>query len=158
MTPAILEPKLIMQELWKRNIEWDEDAPDDSVQRWSKWQATIPNLRKIEIPSWYHINLSAEEFIELYVFADTSSVAYGAASFLRIMAKDDVRCKFVLGKSRLCPIKEKILSIPNLELQVAVIIARMKTKTVEEIELGINQFFMWSDSKTVINFIKNDSM
>ena len=30
----------------------------------------------------------------------------------------------------------------------------MKTKIVEEIESGINQVFMWSDSKTVINFIK----
>ena len=158
MTPAVLEPKLIIQELWKRNTEWDEDVPDDSVQRWSRWQATIPNLRKIEIPSWYHINLSAEEFIELHVFADTSSVAYGVVSFLRIMTKDDVRCKFVLGKSRLCPIKGKVLSIPNLELQVAFIVACMKTKIVEEIELGINEFFMWSDSRAVINFIKNDSM
>ena len=32
----------------------------------------------------------------------------------------------------------------------------MKTKIVEEIELGINQVFMWSDFKTVINFIKNE--
>ena len=32
----------------------------------------------------------------------------------------------------------------------------MKTKIVEEIESGINQVFMWSDSKTVINFIKNE--
>ena len=54
---AVLEPKLIMQELWNRNIEF-------------------------------------------YVFADASSVAYGAVSFSRIMTKDDIRCKFVLGKSR----------------------------------------------------------
>ena len=32
----------------------------------------------------------------------------------------------------------------------------MKTKIVEEIELGINQVFMWSDFKTVFNFIKNE--
>ena len=96
-----------MQELWKRNIEWDEVVPDDLAQSWLKWQATLPNLSKIEISRWYHTNLSAEESIELRVFADASSVAYGAISFLRIMTKDDIRCKFVLGKSRLCPIKEK---------------------------------------------------
>ena len=78
VTPAVLEPKLIMQELWKRNIEWDEDVPNDLAQRWSTWQATLPNLNKIEIPRWYHTNLSAEESIELYVFVDASSVAYGA--------------------------------------------------------------------------------
>ena len=156
MTPAVLEPKLIIQELWKKNIEWDEDVPDDLAQRWSKWQATLPNLSKTEIPRWYHTNFSAEESIELHGIADPSSVTYEAVSFLQIRTKDDIRCKFVSGKSRLCPIKEKFLTIPKLELQVAVIAARMKTKIVEEIELGINQVFMWSDSKTVINFMKNE--
>ena len=61
VTTAVLEPKLIMQELWKRSIEWDEDVPDDLAQRRSKWQATLSNLSKIEIPRWYHTNLSAEE-------------------------------------------------------------------------------------------------
>ena len=55
--------------------------PDDLAQRWSKWQTTLPNLRKIEIPHWYHTDLSAEESIELHVFANASSVAYGAVSF-----------------------------------------------------------------------------
>ena len=36
VTTAVLEPKLIMQELWKRSIEWDEDVPDDLAQRRSK--------------------------------------------------------------------------------------------------------------------------
>ena len=67
-----------MQDSCKRNIEWDENVPDDLAQRWSKWQATLPNLSKIEIPRWYHTKLSAEQSIELHVFADASSVAYVA--------------------------------------------------------------------------------
>ena len=62
------------------------------------------------------------------------------------MTKDDIRYKFVLIKPRLCRIKEKFLTIPKLELQAAVIAACMRTNIVEEIELGINQVFMWSDS------------
>ena len=54
------------------------------------------------------------------------------------MTKDDIRCKFVLGKSRLCPIKEKILTIPKLELYAVVIVAHMETRIVEETELRIN--------------------
>ena len=34
------------------------------------------------------------------------------------------------------------LTIPKVELRAAVIAARMKTKNVEEIELGINQVFL----------------
>ena len=72
------------------------------------------------------------------MFADASSVAYRAISFLQIMTKDDIRCKFVLGKSRLCPIKEKIFTIPKLELYAVVIVAHMETRIVEETELRIN--------------------
>ena len=72
------------------------------------------------------------------MFADASSVAYRAISFLQIMTKDDIRCKFVLGKSRLCPIKENILTIPKLELYAVVIVAHMETRIVEETELRIN--------------------
>ena len=96
------------------------------------------NLSKIEIPRWYHTNLSAEESIELHLFADASSVAYQAISFLQIMTKDDIRYKFVLGKSRLCPIKEKILTIPKIELHAVVIVAHMEMRIVEETELRIN--------------------
>ena len=72
--PEVLKPKLIMQELWKKSIEWDEDVPDNLEQRWSKRQVTLLNLKKLN---------------------------------------------------------------------------------VEEIELGINQVFMWSDSKTAADFVKN---
>ena len=90
------------------------------------------------------------------MFADASSVAYGTVSFLRIKTKDDIRCKSVLGKSRLCPIKEKNLTTPKLEQNAAVMAANMKTKNVDEIEIEINQVFMWSGYKTVINFTKNE--
>ena len=46
--------------------------------------------------------------------------------------------------------RKKFLAMPKLELQAAVLTARMKTKIVAETELGINQVFMRSDSKTVI--------
>ena len=33
VTPVFLNPKLIMQKLWKRNIKWDENVPDNLAQR-----------------------------------------------------------------------------------------------------------------------------
>ena len=37
-SPAILEPKLLIQELWKRNIDWDELIPLDILTRWNIWK------------------------------------------------------------------------------------------------------------------------
>ena len=54
------------------------------------------------------------------------------------------------------PDQRKNSTIPKLELKAAAIAASMKTNTVEELELGINQVFMRSYSKTVINFTNNE--
>ena len=54
-----------------------------------------------------YTKLSAEEYIKIHVFDDASTVAYGAVSFLRIMEKNDIKCKFVLVKLKLCLIKVK---------------------------------------------------
>ena len=78
-----------------------------------------------------------------------------------------------MSKFRLAPIKEKTLTVPNLQLQAAVMACRMKNVILDEIKLGIisvlksvrnkvrnkicitNNF--WSDSKTVINYLKNET-
>ena len=75
-----------------------------------------------------YTNLSAEECIKIPVFADASSVAYGAVSFLRITEKNDIKCKLVPAKLRLCPIKEKKLAKPKLELKAAAIISTYEIK------------------------------
>ena len=33
--PVILKPQLLIQELWKRNIDWDELIPLDILTRWN---------------------------------------------------------------------------------------------------------------------------
>ena len=65
-------------------------------------------------------------------------------------------CNFVLGKSRLAPIKQGSTSIPKLELQAADIAVRLKTTVMKEINLEIKKMFFWYDSKTVLNCICND--
>ena len=48
-------------------------------------------------------------------------------------------CNFVLGKSKLAPIKQSSVSIPKLELHAPVIAVRLKITVMEEINLGINK-------------------
>ena len=48
------------------------------------------------------------------------------------------------------------MSIPKLELQAGVIAAPLKTTVMEEINLEIKKVFFWCDSKTVLNYIRND--
>ena len=53
--------------------------------------------------------------------------------------------------------KDKALTIPRLELQAALIASRLKVTIVQEIKINIHHVYLWSDSKTVLNYIKNQS-
>ena len=37
-TPSLLEPKLIIEELWKLKISWDEQIPKELECRWMLWK------------------------------------------------------------------------------------------------------------------------
>ena len=41
MAPVTLEPKLIIQDLWRRQIDWDVELPDDLKLRWTKWKQAL---------------------------------------------------------------------------------------------------------------------
>ena len=64
-----------------------------------------------------------------------------------------VNVSFIISKTRLAPIKT--LTIPCLELQVAVVATRLKSKILEEIDFEVEETHLWSDSKIVLHHISN---
>ena len=112
LASATYEPRLIIQELWKH--------------RRNKWKATLHELPTIEIPRWYSFKFPGESALELHVFADASSCAYGAVPNLRFKSSSEFKCSFMIDKSRNTQIKENSLSITKLELQVAFTVSKIK--------------------------------
>ena len=93
---------------------------------------------------------------ELHIFADSLSKAYDCAAYFRVVENNKGKVSFVIGKSRLGPLKEKRLSIAKLELQAAVTAARIKTKLLEETNFDVERIYFWSDSKTISKYICNE--
>ena len=61
-------------------------------------------------------------------------------------------CSLVIGKARLAP--NKAVSIPQLELTVAVLAVRLNNIVVKEMNLGFTcEFHFWTDSTTVVHCI-----
>ena len=58
--------------------------------------------------------------------------SYGATAYFRSVS-NNVTTMFILTKSRLAPLQEKILTIPKLELQAAVIAAIIKETVLHEV-------------------------
>ena len=83
-----------------------------------------------------------------------SRCGYAAVSYLRFIdGKGVTHCSFVMEKTRNVPIRE--WTIPRLELQAAVLAARLSKMIVKELDLQVDQTFFWSNSMTSLQYLKN---
>lgn len=156
--PATLQPKLWLQELWAKNIAWDTEIDQEISVPFKQWVLDLPNLTNIEIPRWTKIGGSDSRKITLHTFVDASQLAYAAAVFCRVEQEEKVSIYLLAAKSRVAPLENKEkrkLTIPRLELLAATIGARLYAQTSEYISVEYDSYF-WSDSSTVISWIKRN--
>ncbi|XP_041787582.1 uncharacterized protein LOC121602893 [Anopheles merus] len=81
IAPIIIRAKMIMQEIWVSSRDWDESLPEDIVCKWKQFQKEIRSLSQYRMDRF--ILLPEARNIELHTFADASSAAYGACTYLR---------------------------------------------------------------------------
>lgn len=91
---------------------------------------------------------------ELHIFADASKNAFAAVAYLRIEHEGKVECALVGSKCKVAP--QKLMSIPRLELQAAILGTRLANSIRNAHTIKINRQVFWSDSKTVICWIRSD--
>ena len=93
------------------------------------------------------------------VSADIEGIFLRAVAFLRAQVSTSSGPKtelaFVLGKTREAPMK--VMTIPNLELQAALLAARLKQDICRALTVHINKVFMWTDSTTVLQWLNSTS-
>ena len=119
--PVTVKAKIMTQELWKHNLKWDEELPESFKENWVKWLKELQNLTPLEIPRHFN-NVGSE--VQLYVFCDSSQLAYGAVAYLRgTTPKRLKKCTFVMSKSKVAPVKPQ--TMPRLELLAAVLGAEL---------------------------------
>ena len=151
--PYVIQAKLIIQELWRRQIDWDEELPDEILQGWQSWKDGLKSSQIIAVPRWYGFHRDECQDVQLHVFCDASEIAYGAVAYFRTISCGSVNVSFIMSKTRLARIKT--LTIPRLELQDAVIAVRLKSKILEEIDFEVDDMYLWSDSEIVLHYIRN---
>ena len=107
IAPVTLEPKLIIQDLWRRQIDWDVQLSEDLKLRWTEWKDALQFLENIEVTRWYIFTNTEFGQVQLHIFADASQYPYGAVVYIHYLHHDFIHCSFVIGKSRLAPIQKK---------------------------------------------------
>ena len=86
--PAVLPAKLLLQDLWRLELSWDQELPDYLQLRWRKWAEDLHLISDHTLPRYMgSLNLKVRDRT-LHGFADASSKAYGGVVYLRTVYHD----------------------------------------------------------------------
>ena len=91
----------------------------------------------------------------MHIFGDSSQNAFSAVAYLRAKVSNSngetTELAFVFGKAHVAPMKA--LTIPKLELQAALLAARLKDEVQKALTLTVERTLMWTDSTTVLQWL-----
>ncbi|XP_064647101.1 uncharacterized protein LOC135499959 [Lineus longissimus] len=153
--PFVLRAKMIFQDECKRHLGWDEEMTAENTKRFNKWLGDLPRLKDLKIPRCIQPK-DHGEIVEasLHHFSDGSATAYGASSYLRTVNRQGgINCTLVLAKARLAPLST--MTIPRLELSAAVTAVQLDAQLRREMTLPLQPSTFWTDSTTVLHYIRN---
>ncbi|KAL7737020.1 hypothetical protein ACLKA6_008873 [Drosophila palustris] len=147
--------KILVQDVWRTGICWNDLIPDALFERFVQWLRQLDNVKYFKIPRCYSPKfLLQDTSIELHVFVDASEQAFAAVAYWRIVVGNDVETSFVAGKTRCAPLK--LLSVPRLELQAAVLGTRLRTSILESHDIIYKQFVAHRISEILDTTNEND--
>ncbi|XP_055590213.1 uncharacterized protein LOC129742346 [Uranotaenia lowii] len=100
ISPTIVIAKLLVQQLWRRKLGWDDHLDNDSLKNWNELRESLSHLNEVVIPC--QVTFSNAVAYELHGFADASMVAYGACVYIRSIFPDG-SCKWDYVPSQFNP-------------------------------------------------------
>ncbi|XP_068240008.1 uncharacterized protein [Palaemon carinicauda] len=152
LSPVTLIAKILLQEMCRRKLWWDEEMSADELVRWKTWLAQLPQLEEFQLRrSFIPPDFGDVDTLQLHHFADASQTGYGVVSYLRVVGVNGkIHCTLVIGRARVAPLKRT--TIPRLELTAAAIAAQMDSKLKTELDLKLAPSVFWTDSTPCVTW------
>ncbi|XP_054713457.1 uncharacterized protein LOC129222921 [Uloborus diversus] len=152
VSPVLLLPKLMLQDLWKSGISWDADVDENMKEKFLHWFEDLCLLKEVSIPRWVQCHEKNKKSCSIHTFCDASGRAYAATVFLRIQSDTEVEVHLLASKSRVAPAKQ--ITIPHLELIAATVGARLCTSVLESLQWQNVELTFWTYSTVVLSWIQ----
>ena len=155
LAPFTLKSKILMQEVWRSGIGWDDQLRDEEHTGWIAWLGKLRDIRDYRIPRCITPKANQRASAQLHVFCDASLKAYAAAAYLRFEKENaQAHVMLVTAKSRIASLKP--LSVPRLELQAALLGSRLAKSVEGELDIRVTRRIFWFDFMTIIRWIKSE--
>lgn len=149
--PIIIQSKLLLQDLWKLKIEWDDPVPMELRSKWSYFRDQLQCISKLLIPR--HACSKKYDKMEMHGFCDASEMAYGACIYIKTINEfEDATVNLLCAKSRVAPLKN--ISLPRLELCAALLLAQLYQQVIQALTISPNLTYLWSDFTIILTWIK----
>lgn len=157
LSPVVFTAKRIIQDLCRKGLGWDDVIPTSVAQEWADWLQELHLLEGFSVGRCLKPpNFGKAVSAQLHHFADASEEGYGTVTYLLLRnAQSQTHVAFIMGKSRVTPLKP--VTIPRMELTAAVVAARMDKLWRKELKMQLQDSVFWSDSTSVLKYIKNES-
>ncbi|XP_036146395.1 uncharacterized protein LOC118646807 [Monomorium pharaonis] len=154
--PILTRAKLIMQETWVSDLDWDEPLTDNLRKAWDAYVEDVRGVGSIRVPRRVIQCPNAMRF-RLHAFCDASMKAYGACIYLQSSDGNGGSSSLLLcSKSRVAPVKSKTITLPRLELCGAVVLVRLLQGVKRAIKIKLDEVHAWSDSTIALAWIAGD--
>ncbi|XP_060588499.1 uncharacterized protein LOC132743919 [Ruditapes philippinarum] len=152
-SPVVLRGKILLQELWSRGLDWDDVVNDEQIrQRWLSISQDLLDITEHKLPRNVKTNVKVKTF-NLLCFCDASTKSYATSIYLHQEEKELSKTDLIFAKTRLAPVK--VMTVPKLELMAVLVGVRCLRFVKEQLQLNIENMFLWTDSEIVIHWINS---
>ncbi len=151
-SPFTIRSRILLQECWKRNLQWDKPLPSDLLPQWKDWVEDLSLVKSHPLPRRYCDTLTKSSSKSLHGFADASTAAYGAVVYLRAVQVDgSSQVSLVTSKARVLPVKHT--TVPKAELLGALMLAKLLSHVSTLLDIPNDAIHPWTDSAIVLYWL-----
>ncbi|GFT76968.1 uncharacterized protein TNCV_1098791 [Trichonephila clavipes] len=151
LIPCTVSIKIFYQQLWLLKLYWDSPLPEALATKWKTFYNEFEQICSIHIPRWVH---TSRQQITLHGFCDASELAYASVIYaVQPQTDGNTKVTLLVAKSRVAPLKS--VSIPRLELNGALLLARLYATCKNLLKEYDVHFYAWTDSKVILSWLSS---
>ena len=137
LAPFLITGKILLQDLWRRGLEWDDLLDEDMTKQWLAWHDQLPGLQRIKIPRHINADKADGKKLEVHVFPDASEKAMAAVAYLRIVKENGSaeQVHMLMAKTQVAPLR--VMTIPRLELQSCLMAVKLMQFIEKQLDLPL---------------------
>ena len=150
--PMVVKAKIRLRLVGIKNKGRDTELEEEDKTWWKRWVEKLELLNKVKVPRCIAPGENVKE-VQLHTFSDASEEAFAAVIYLR--TKDingEITTELIMAKTKLAAMKT--VSVAKLELNAAVLGARLAKYVGEGTGRKVDRRFFWTDSSCVRNWIR----